>query len=88
MLSGIVECEITKKPFKIIKQELVFYIENSLPLPTHHPDQRHKNRMKQRNTRELHERQCGECDVHVMTTYLEDRPEKILCESCYRKLVY
>ncbi len=61
LLAGIIECEETKKPFKIIRQELIFYIENQTPVPVIHPDQRHKNRMKQRNSRHLHERPCGEC---------------------------
>lgn len=88
VLAGIVECEVTKKPFKIIKQELIFYIENHIPIPTKHPDQRHKDRMSQRNPRHLTERLCDECSTQVMTTYPESRPEKILCEVCYRKLVH
>jgi len=28
VLAGTIRCEVTKKPFKIIKQELAFYIEN------------------------------------------------------------
>ena len=88
LLSGILECEVTKKPFKIIKQELVFYIENKLPIPTKHPDQRHKERMSLRNPRELHERICPECQKKMITTYRPDRPEKVVCEECYKKLVY
>ncbi|MBP7823372.1 hypothetical protein KA050_03415 [Candidatus Gracilibacteria bacterium] len=88
LLSGILECEVSKKPFKIIKQELAFYIENNLPLPTKHPDQRHKERMSLRNPRELHERICPECQKIMITTYRPDRPEKVVCEECYRKLVY
>ena len=88
LLSGILECEVTQKPFKIIKQELAFYIENKLPIPTKHPDQRHKERMSLRNPRELHERICPECQKKMITTYRPDRPEKVVCEECYRKLVY
>lgn len=87
LLAGIIACEVTKKPFKVIKQELVFYIENHLPLPTKHPDVRHGERMSQRNTRELHANTCSECGIDVMTTY-KNRPEKILCENCYRKIVH
>ena len=79
---------MTKKPFKVIKQELVFYIENHLPIPTKHPDQRHKERMALRNPRELHERICPECKKQMITTYGPERPEKVVCEECYRKLVY
>lgn len=86
--AGILQCEVTGKPFKVIKQELAFYIENNLPLPTKHPDIRHAERMKIRNPRELHERDCDECGEKIITTYSPDRPEKILCEACYRKQVY
>lgn len=88
ILASIIQCEVTEKPFKIIRQELAFYIENGINLPTKHPDVRHKERMNIRNPRELHERDCGECGEKIITTYSPDRPEKILCEACYRKQVY
>lgn len=88
LLTGILECEVTRKPFKIIKQELAFYIENHLPIPAKHPDQRHKERMSLRNPRELHERICPECKKQMITTYGPERLEKVVCENCYRKLVY
>jgi len=88
ILAGILECEVTKKPFKVMKQELAFYIENGLPLPTKHPDVRHQDRMDLRNPRILHERKCDDCWSEITTTYSPDRPEKILCEACYRKIVY
>jgi len=88
LLAWIIECEVTKKPFKIIKQELAFYIENKLPIPTKHPDQRHMERMQLRNPRELHERICPECQKNMITTYKPERPEKVVCDECYRKLVY
>jgi len=87
-LNWIIQCEITGKPFKIIKQELAFYIENWIPIPTKHPDQRHKERMDLRNPRKLYERACAECQKEIITTYSPDRPEKVVCEECYRKLVY
>jgi len=88
VLAGTIVCEFTKKPFKIIKQELLFYIENSIPIPTKHPDQRHKERMDLRNPRTLYERACSECGKDIMTTYAPERPEKVVCEDCYRKIVY
>jgi len=87
-LNGIVQCEVTGKPFKIIKQELAFYIENSLPIPTKHPDQRHKERMDLRNPRTLYERTCSECRKSIITTYAPERPEKVVCEECYKRIVY
>lgn len=88
VLKWIIQCEISGRPFKIIKQELLFYIENNLPLPSKHPDQRHKERMSLRNPRTLHERDCAECGKKTITTYVPNRSERVVCEECYRKLVY
>ena len=88
ILAGIIQCELTGKPFKIIKQELAFYIENWIPIPTKHPDQRYQERMNLRNPRELYERACSECEKYIITTYASERPEKVLCEECYHKLVH
>ncbi len=54
-------CEISGKPYRIIKQELQFYREHHIPVPRRHPDQRHKDRLALRNPRRLWERQC-DCD--------------------------
>ena len=58
ILNWAIECEVSKKPFRIIKQELDFYRKYSLPIPRRHPDQRHLDRMKLRNPRKLFERKC------------------------------
>ena len=58
ILNWAIECEVTKKPFRIIKQELEFYRKHSLPIPRRHPDQRHRDRMALRNPRKLYERVC------------------------------
>jgi hypothetical protein len=50
ILNWAIECEITKKPFRIIKQELEFYRKHHLPIPKRHPDQRHLERMELRNS--------------------------------------
>ena len=58
ILNWAIECEITKKPFRIIKEELEFYRKHNLPIPKRHPDQRHLDRMKLRNPRKLYDRLC------------------------------
>jgi hypothetical protein len=88
LLNGILLCEKSNKPFKVIKQELVFYIENHIAIPTKHPDERHKERMSQRNPRIMHERICDKCPKEIITTYCSERQEKVVCEECYRKLIY
>ncbi len=88
LLSGILLCEKTQKPFKIIRQELAFYIENWLVLPTKHPDQRHIERLQSRNQRKLYESVCGNCGEKIITTYAPEEKAKIVCEKCYKKLIY
>jgi len=58
ILNWAIECEITKKPFRIIKEELAFYRKHNLPIPRRHPDQRHLDRMSLRNPRKLFARIC------------------------------
>lgn len=88
VLNWAIECEATKRPFKLIKQELAFYREVKLPVPRLHPDERHRLRMARRNPRRLWTRACTSCKKELETTFSPDRKERILCESCYEKVVY
>ncbi len=88
ILNWAVECEITKKPFRIIKQELEFYRHHNLPIPSRHPDQRHLERMKLRNPRKLFTRHCDKCKKEIQTTYNSERPEIVYCEECYNAEIY
>jgi len=88
ILNRAIECEITKKPFRIIAQELEFYRKHNLPIPRRHPDQRHLDRMALRNPRKLFDRKCDKCKIDMKTTYTTDRPEIVYCEECYNKEVY
>ncbi len=88
ILNWAIECEVTKKPFRIIKQELHFYREHNLPIPRRHPDQRHKDRLALRNPRKLWDRNCMKCNTTIQTTYSPDRKELVYCETCYLKEIY
>ena len=88
VLAAVFRCPITGEPFQIIRQELAFHIENSIPLPAIHPRQRHRELMKLRNPRESFERNCDECHKKIATSYAPERPEKVLCEECYMKHIY
>lgn len=88
ILNWAVECEVTNKPFKIIKQELDFYRKMNIPVPRFHPDERHKRRMALRNPRKLWNRECAKCSKPIATSYSPNRPETVVCEECYLKEVY
>jgi hypothetical protein len=83
ILNWAIECEVSGKPFRIIKQELEFYRKHSIPIPRRHPDVRHMDRMKMRNPRKLFERICDCCGKKMITTYSPERPETVYCEVCY-----
>ncbi len=55
---GILKCEVTGRPFRVLPQELAQYIEKNIQLPRRHPDQRHLDRMAKLNPRQLWHRQC------------------------------
>jgi len=88
ILNWAIECDETKKLFKIIPQELEFYRKYNLPIPKKHPDQRHLDRMKLRNPRKLYNRKCDKCNVDMKTTYDPNREELVYCEECYNKEIY
>jgi hypothetical protein len=88
ILNCAISCEATKRPFRIVKQELEFYRRMALPLPRFHPDERHRRRITLRNPRKLWKRPCMRCGKEMRTTYSPDRPEIVYCEECYLKEVY
>ncbi len=84
----ILRCSVTKKPYKIIPQELAFYRLMYLPLPDKSPHQRHRERQVKRSPYKLYERTCAKCSNTIQTTYAPDRPEIVYCEHCYLETVY
>ena len=88
ILAWAVECEVTKKPFRIIKPELEFYRQHNLPIPKRHPDQRHLDRMKFCKSRKLYERDCNKCNTSIISTYDPAKKEVIYCEKCYKQEIY
>ncbi len=104
ILKQIFICEVSDRPFRVIKQELAFYRKHNLPLPRKHPDVRHQERLNQRAPRELHLRNCDKCWIDMLSVYKKDNSRplspsdsspnrgafigKIYCEKCYNKEVY
>jgi len=85
---AILSCEISKKPYKIISQELEFYRKMNLPIPRRCPDQRHFDRISMRNSRKLWNRNCDKCEKNIQSTYDPNRPKIVYCEECYLKNIY
>lgn len=88
IVSWAIRCEATKRPFRIIKQELEFNRKMKLPIPHLHPDERHRRRMALKNPRTIWKRPCMKCNKEIQTTYSPERPETVYCEECYLAEVY
>jgi hypothetical protein len=78
----------SKRPFRIIKQELALYRELTLPLPRLSPEERYRSRLKRRNPKKLWNRACTSCGKTMATSYAPGRPERVICEECYLATVY
>lgn len=88
ILDAAIVCEISGKPFKLVKQELQFYRTVGLPVPRRHPNQRYLDRMAQRNPRKLWQRTCQKCRASIETSYPPDQQVIVYCEKCYWEVVY
>ena len=84
----ILACTNCHKNYRIIAQELQQYKTKNLPFPQTCPECRFESRMKLRNKRKLHNRNCAKCQTEIKTTYSEQRPETIYCQDCYLQSVY
>ena len=98
LLQGILKCEVTGRPYRIIGPELAFYLKHNIPVPRKSPDQRNKERFELVNPYKLWHRQCmceegghghdgSRCANEFETSYASDRKEKVYCEDCYQKSV-
>ena len=78
ILNYAIVCEVSKKPFRITKQEIDFYIKHDLPLPTKHPDVRHQDRVERKEGSVLHLIHCDECWEEILSVHLPQEWKKIL----------
>lgn len=83
VLNWVVECEISKKYFRILKEELQFYRKHWLPLPRLHPEIRRSARAKHRSKSDFFLRKEG-WDT-FLSVYPPEYPGKIISEKKFRK---
>ncbi len=85
ILDKAIICEVSGKPFRIVKPELEFYRKYKFPLPRKHPDIRHLERLNKRAPRNLYLRNCDNCSKQVISVYPQNNEFKVYCEECYNK---
>ena len=87
ILSKVIVCKQTNKPFRLTKYELDFYRKHKLPLPTVHPLQRIKNRFVFRHPYKLWQYPCSKCGQIMFSGWDPAKNYKVYCEQCYLKEV-
>ncbi|MDP2670457.1 MAG: hypothetical protein Q8O99_06100 [bacterium] len=88
IINKIILCEVSGKPFRIIRQELEFYRKHDLPLPKKHPEIRHQERFSQKPGGVLHLRTCDRCGKQISSVYPIGYAGQVCCESCYQQMIY
>ncbi len=83
ILKTIVLCEVSWRPFRIVKQEVDFYRTHNLPLPSRHPDIRHQERISQRIWTILHLRRCDKTWEDMLSAYAATYPWKVYSDQAY-----
>lgn len=86
ILNWAVECEVTKKPFKIVEKELEFYRKRNISLPKRHPDVRHADRTSFISPRKLIARKCSTCEKSIISPFPTGSQKKVLCTECFSQL--
>ena len=87
LLSGAIKCKATGKPFRIIPQELAFYMEHKLPIPLVCFDQRFEDRLARRYKLKLYPGKCMNegCSNTFTTIYGPQDEEIVYCANCYER---
>lgn len=87
-LQWIMSCQVTQRNFRIIRQELEFYIKYRIEIPLVHPDIRYRELHGKRLPRKLYMRNCQKCKTPVETPYNPEKNEIVYCEKCYNEQMY
>ena len=77
--------DVSKKPFRVTKQEIDFYLKFDLPLPTKHPNIRHQERFSKKDPTMMHLIHCDSCGEEMLSVHLSWEWNRVLCEKCFYK---
>lgn len=88
ILNKVVLCEVTGRPFRIMKLELDFHKQYGLALPTRYPEYRDEQRFTILPSRFLDLVTCQKCWKETICEYKSIYEYKIRCEECYNKEMF
>ena len=84
VVEKVLSCSVSGRSYKVIPPELEFYRKWGLPVPRRAPSERYRDRLAQRQKRRLLSCTCAQCGTKVLTSFVERRHPKVLCERCYQ----
>ncbi len=87
ILKAVLKCDDCGKNYLVIRPELEFYRQLSIPVPRNCPLCRDLDRIKRLNPMVIFDRTCAKCGKDIQTSYAPDRPEIVYCEECYNAVV-
>jgi hypothetical protein len=87
ILTEAIICEVTGRPFRIIKTELEFYRRHKLPLPTVHPYERMRHMFSHMGNHLAHDGVCESCGKNLQSIYKSNEGWRLYCEDCFRREV-
>ncbi len=85
ILEKVLLCAKTRRPYRIIKQELAFYKKFGLPIPRYHQDERKKMLLEKGMGEVFDLTTCDQCKKEVLYVRHPSEKRKIYCEECYQK---
>jgi hypothetical protein len=88
VVDEILACEMCKKNYKIISQELKLYRGLGVSVPKKCFSCRLKERKALQNQRKLWNRECAQCKTAMVTTYGPEKKEIVYCDKCYLAAIY
>jgi hypothetical protein len=88
IINNAVLCEISKRPFRILKEELAFYRKWNIPFPHRHPDIRFDDRIKRMPPKRLQIRKCDKTWEIILSVYPQNTEFKVYGETAFNKEVY
>ncbi len=80
--SEVFACGVCARPFKIVRQELLFLRKMELALPRCCPDCRRARRSRSRPT-QLQTRHCADCNAPIASVFSEAAQKRVRCETCH-----
>lgn len=84
----IFTCLKSGRNYNLTKQEYDFFKTYNIPIPRLHPNERYKSRKSLRPIRKAFLSNCFLCNISIPVYYeVALRPQKIICEDCYKREV-